>query len=81
MLNASATNSINVTETVGTLYVGTVSAATGNVILSVRDNAAADDNLVMEAFASIAAPSVVPGNGSILLQAERQHAHVCRAPS
>jgi Ca2+-binding RTX toxin-like protein len=57
-LNASALNSsINVAETDGPLYVGDVLAATGDVRLSVRDTAATDEDLILDANASISAPA------------------------
>jgi len=68
LLNAHATGSINVTETSGTLYIGTVTADAGSVILSARDNAGAGDDFIMEDGASISAPTTSVG-GDILIQA------------
>jgi len=69
LLNASALNSsIYITETDGTLYVGTVLAETGDVVLSVRDSNDLDEDLVMEAGSSINALATI-GGGDVLLQA------------
>ncbi|MBW6493254.1 MAG: hypothetical protein K0B16_01635 [Burkholderiaceae bacterium] len=68
-LNAWAYNSsIYVTETAGAMYVGTVYAATGDVVLSVRDSAATGEDLIMDSAASISAPAT-SGGGDVLLQA------------
>ncbi|PYR14346.1 MAG: hypothetical protein DMF94_34420, partial [Acidobacteria bacterium] len=57
-LNASALNSsINIAETDGPLYVGTVLAATGDARLSVRDSTNSGEDLIMDSKASINAPS------------------------
>jgi hypothetical protein len=63
VLNATATQSINVTELGGTLYVGTVKASAGDVILSVRDTAGTGEDLVLDSTASISAPA-----GSVFLR-------------
>jgi Ca2+-binding RTX toxin-like protein len=69
LLNATATYSLNVTETAGTLYIGTVTAQQGDATLSVRDSAGGNNDFVMEAGASVSAPSTSGGNGDILIQA------------
>jgi hypothetical protein len=69
VLNAHATGSLNVTETAGTLYIGTVTADTGSIILSVRDSAASGEDFIMETGATISAPATERGNGDVLIQA------------
>ena len=69
VLNAHAEDSINVTETDGMLYIGTVTADAGNVILSVRDNPGSGDDFVMEVGAAISAPTTTLGGGDVLIQA------------
>ena len=63
-LNASAINSdIDIAETDGPLYVGTVFSGSGDIRLSVRDSADSDEALIMDSNASIDAPL-----GSVLLR-------------
>ncbi|HEU4613600.1 MAG TPA: hypothetical protein VFS15_16025, partial [Kofleriaceae bacterium] len=74
-LNAHATGSINVSETLGTLYIGNgnglysgVVADAGDLTLSVRDNSGAGDDFVMESGATVSAPATL-GGGDVLIQA------------
>ena len=63
-LNASAVNSdIDIAETDGPLYVGTIFSGSGDIRLSVRDSADTDEDLIMDSNASIDAPL-----GSVLLR-------------
>ena len=63
-LNASAVNSdIDIAETDGPLYVGTVFSGSGDIRLSVRDSVDTDEDVIMDGNASIDAPL-----GSVLLR-------------